>query len=177
MTDFRMNDHSEALLLKVHPALAAKVRQMADILKGEGIPIIVSAGLRTVEQQHNLWLIGRNEQGQVINKKDIVTKANGGQSWHNFGCAVDCDPDDPTKAGFQIDWNADHPQWKRMEEVGVSLGLTSGANWKRIVDAPHFQLTGRFPENAPNDEARELYRVGGLEAVWNEIVVPEEIPA
>src|SRR5262249_39788251 len=107
------------------------------------------------------------EQGRTTPGR-IVTNAPGGHSWHNFGCAVDLYPFNPDGT---IDWNSSHPQWKRMEEVGVSLGLTSGANWVRLVDAPHFQLTGRFPENAPDDEARMIYQDEGAQAFWNEVAV------
>lgn len=124
------------------------------------IALVVSAGARTWAEQHALYLQGRSLSGE------IVTDADGGQSWHCLGCAVDCEPE--VKDGA-IDWNASHPQWKRMEAVGVSLGLTTGANWIRLVDAPHFQLTGRFPVNAPNDEARQVYQNEGAQAFWKEV--------
>jgi peptidoglycan LD-endopeptidase CwlK len=151
---------SEAKLQNVAPALAGKIRQMAEMLSQEGITIRVVQGLRTWAEQNALY-----DQGRAVPGK-IVTNAKGGQSWHNFGCAVDCVVMNPDGT---VDWNADHPQWKRMEAVGVSLGLTSGANWTRLVDAPHFQLTGRFPEGAPNDEARQIYLDQGAAAFWQDV--------
>jgi peptidoglycan L-alanyl-D-glutamate endopeptidase CwlK len=157
-----MNAASLGYLQNVNPVLAQKIQQMADMLALDPQPItlIVMAGQRTWADQDKLYAQGRTAPG------NIVTDAPGGYSWHNFGCAVDCAPEviDGT-----IDWNADHPQWKRMEAVGESLGLTSGATWTRLVDAPHFQITGQFPEDAPNDEARQIYQNEGAEAFWQQV--------
>jgi len=153
---------SSARLQNVMPWLALQVSQMADILALDSPPIklVVSAGLRTWSEQNALYAQGRTTPGKV------VTNAQGGYSWHNFGVAVDCAPE--VIAGA-IDWNAAHPQWQRMEAVGVSLGLTSGANWVRLVDAPHFQYTGRFAEAVPDDEARQILANEGMEAFWMEV--------
>jgi peptidoglycan L-alanyl-D-glutamate endopeptidase CwlK len=157
-----MNTSSEARLQQVNPALAAKIHALAAQLLTEGIVIIVMQGMRTWAEQDALYAQGRTTPGK------IVTNAKGGQSYHNLGCAVDCAP---LIHDTSVDWNANHPQWKRMEELGVSLGLVSGANWVRLVDAPHFQLTGRFPVGAPNDEARQLFQQSP-ETLWNEINKP-----
>jgi len=156
-----MNPHSEALLSKVNPILAAKVRSMAETLAAQGITIIVVQGLRTIAEQDALYAQGRTTPGK------IVTNAKGGQSYHNFGLACDCAPENPDGS---IDWNASHPTWKAMEAEAVKVGLVSGANWVRFVDAPHVQLTGKFPEGAPDTEVRELYAKGGLQGVWDAIV-------
>lgn len=158
-----MDAASEARLQNIMPQLADKIRQMAEILALDPAPIklVVSAGLRTWAEQDALYAQGRTTLGK------IVTNAPGGHSWHNFGCAADCEPE--IKDGV-IDWNASHPQWKRMETVGISLGLTSGATWTRLVDAPHFQLTGRFPEGAPDEEARQIYKNEGAQAFWQEVM-------
>jgi peptidoglycan LD-endopeptidase CwlK len=154
-----MDSVSAARLAMVYPDLAEKVMQMDEMLEQEGIVIRVVQGLRTWQEQDKLYAQGRTESGKV------VTNAPGGHSYHNFGLAVDCAP---FMAGDEqaLDWNAAHPSWKRMEAVGVSLGLVSGANWIRLVDAPHFQLTGRFPEAGPDDELRQIWRDGGNGAVW-----------
>ena len=166
-----MDSVSEAKLGLVMPALADKIRKMAEMLALEGLEIRVTQGLRSWNEQQLLYLKGRAYMGgklTVVNKRDVVTNCPGGHSYHNFGMAVDCAPDDPTKPGYQIDWNAEHPQWKRMEDVGRSLGLTCGADWRSFPDAPHFQLVGRFPEGSPSDEVRQLFKDGGMVAVWKE---------
>jgi len=162
-----MNIASQTRLAQVYPRLADLIEKLSTRCILEGFYITVAQGLRTVEEQQALYEQGRTTPGK------IVTNAQGGHSWHNFGLAVDCYPED---SDGKVDWNADHPHWKTMERIGVSLGLTSGANWVRIVDAPHFQITGRFPVGAPDDEVRELYKQGGLQAVWDavEASLPKE---
>jgi peptidoglycan LD-endopeptidase CwlK len=155
---------SEARLAEVYPPLADKIRTMSEMLSTENIDIRVVQALRTWAQQDALYAQGRTVPG------NIVTNVQGGCSYHNFGLAVDCvpsiyGPDQP----FNPDWNPQHPTWKRMEAVGVSLGLDSGAEWRSFPDAPHFQLTGSYPENEPNDTVRQLFKDDGMTVLWASI--------
>lgn len=138
----------------VNPALSVLIVQMADSL---GTAFRVVQGLRTWAEQDTLYAQGRTAPGE------IVTNARGGQSWHNLGCAVDLVPMDPTP-----DWNLAHPAWQAMLTCGVALGLTEGAKWCH-PDNPHFQLTGRFPANAPDDEARQIYQNSGAQALYDAV--------
>lgn len=159
-----MDAVSEARLQLIWPVLAAKIRTMVTMLEQEGIEIRVVQGLRSWTEQDALYAQGRTAPGK------IVTNCKGGDSYHNFGMATDCvpsqfAPDQP----YNPDWNSSHPLWQRMEAVGISLGLTAGANFRSFPDAPHFQLTGQFPIGAPDDELRQIFKNGGMEAVWQEI--------
>lgn len=129
---------------------------MAIQLEAEGIVIRVTQSLRPWATQEALYAQGRTAPGS------IVTNAEPGFSWHNFGLAVDVAPFD----GALPDWNITHPVWQRLVSVGDSLGLLSGAEWRTFPDWPHFQLTGRFPVT-PDDEVRYLFKEGGLQAVWD----------
>ncbi len=172
-----MNTASQDRLAQVAPFLSLRTYQLSTRCIPEGFMITVAEGLRTWEYQHDLWLKGRNPDGSYIDPihhKGVVTNADAGHSWHNYGLAVDCDV---VEKDGKIDWNPEHPHWKTMERIGVGLGMTSGANWIRLQDAPHFQITGRFPVGAPDDEVRELYKTGGLAAVWAavEASMPQEV--
>lgn len=158
-----MDAISEARLSLVWPVLAEKIRGMAAMLELEGIEIRVVQGLRTWAEQDALYAQGRTTKGI------IVTNARGGQSWHNFGLAADCVPSQfGTGQIYNPDWNNAHPSWIRMETVGQSLGLTSGASWRSFPDAPHFEDTnGVFPQGSPNDEAKQLFVSRGIQAVWD----------
>lgn len=159
-----MDPLSEVRLRDIYPALADKVRKMAEILAGDSIEIRVTQALRTWGEQQALYEQGRSREGK------IVTNCQAGHSYHNFGLAVDCCPSLYLPGQpFAPDWNADHPTWKRMEAVGQSLGLDSGATWRTFKDAPHFQLTGRFPEGSPTDEIRDMFHVAGMQAVWDAV--------
>lgn len=164
-----MDAQSAAKLSLINPLVADKIRQLALILAGEKIDIRVTQGLRSWTEQNVLYAKGRDAQGIVVNKAEVVTNCPGGHSWHNFGMAVDVVPDAiPDDGKFTPDWNASHPSWQRIVAVGTSLGLNSGATWRTFKDYPHLQLTGRFPIGAPNDEVRQLFKDGGMQAVWDE---------
>lgn len=161
-----MDSISETRLAAVYPELATKIRQIAEQLASEGIYIRVTAGLRTVEEQDSLYAQGRTSPGQV------VTNARGGQSYHNFGMAVDCIPSvNDVNLPYEPDWNDSHPAWKRMIELAEAAGLNCGADWVHFKDMPHFQLTGKWPIGAPPDEALNLVNQS-FQAVWDEAYGP-----
>ena len=159
MAAMKLDPHSEAKLAQVHPELASKVRQLAEMLHLEGIEFRVTQGLRTWAEQAKLYAQGRTAPGKR------VTDAEPGESWHNFGLAIDLAPDDPKLPGYQPDWNAKHPAWKRLVAVGESLGLRSGKAWN---DLPHFELTGRWGTK-PDQEVLQLFEGGGIAAIWAEV--------
>jgi peptidoglycan L-alanyl-D-glutamate endopeptidase CwlK len=158
-----MDSFSEKLLAEIHPALAEKVRSMAELLALENITIRVTTALRSWKEQAALYAEGRDAQGNIVNPKQVVTHAKAGTSWHNYGLGVDVAPFD----GGIPDWNASHPAWKRIIAVGESVGLVSGSRWRTFPDCPHFQLTGRLPVS-PDDAVRAAYETGGQEAVWDD---------
>ena len=154
-----MDTISEERLSQVHPMLAMKIRQMADILASDDPPttLRVTQGLRTWSEQAVLYAQGRSAPGRV------VTNAEPGSSWHNFGLAVDVVPLD---LQHLPDWNTSHPIWQRIVSVGTGLGLVAGAQFRTFVDYPHFQLTGKWPAS-PDLEVRETYGQSGIGGIWN----------
>lgn len=144
---------SEGRLSLVAPALAAKVRQLANVLS---FPIRVTQGLRSWNEQQALYDQGRTAPGK------IVTNAKPGTSWHNYGMAVDVVPMDRLP-----DWNINHPNWQTIHSAAKALGFVCGADFRTFPDWPHLQLTGRFPDS-PDDEVRLIFKCGGMEEVWKE---------
>jgi peptidoglycan L-alanyl-D-glutamate endopeptidase CwlK len=165
-----MDEVSEARLADLYPGLADKVRQMASMLAAEDIYIRVTAGLRTVAEQDELYAKGRTAPGS------IVTNVRGGFSWHNFGLAVDLVPGVIGLDPWQPDWKAVESNggksltssYIRMVTVASSLGLQCGALWEHFKDYDHFQMNGQFPVAEPNDEVRQLAS-GGIEKIWDQI--------
>lgn len=156
-----MDALSESRLSEVHPRLAERVRQMAELLQAENITIRVVQSLRSWDNQQALYDEGRDANGTIIDRSKVVTNAKPGHSYHNFGLAVDVAPFD---AGIP-DWNANHPAWKRIVAVGQSVGLISGSTWRAFPDWPHFQMTGFLPAS-PDDAIRDAYHRGGIQGVW-----------
>ncbi len=160
-----MDSISEIRLKNVHPMLARKIRQMADILAVDRPPVTlrVTQGLRTWGEQAQLYAQGRSATGR------IVTNAEPGHSYHQFGLAVDVVP---LGLDGQPDWNTTHPIWQRIVSVGQNLGLTAGAQFRSFPDYPHFQLTGKLPAS-PDLEVRESFGQSGLPGIWKETGLEE----
>ncbi len=173
---------SEARLLAVHPVLADRVRQQAKILEPQGVPFRVIQGLRSWATQAGLFAKGRTVPGEPCQHNGvlvplgscqahplgvIVTKAPPGYGYHEYGLAVDNAPDDPTKPGYQPDWDASHLSYVKMISAGQSVGLAPGGLWRTFPDAPHFQPQ-ELPVT-PTDEMRQLLKDGGHLAVWESI--------
>ena len=157
-------------LAQVHPALSHKISTLESIMSE---PIGVTQGLRTSKEQLALYSQGRNGLAFVNQLRQAVgwspltdtenvrvTDAPPGFTWHEFGLAVDVVP---FESNGQPDWDEQHPVWQEIVTKGTGLGLTSGKSWK---DEPHLQLTGIFPVAAPTDAVRQLFKQGGLPAVW-----------
>lgn len=124
-------ERAEKKLVGVHPLVATKARQLIEQAYREGINVIITQGLRTVEEQNELYAQGRTKPGK------IVTNARGGYSYHNFGLAFDFAV---LNADGSVNWNVDK-KWKRVGALGKSLGLEWGGDWKKFKDYPHFQYT------------------------------------
>lgn len=90
------------------------------------------------------------EQNALYNAKPQVTKAKGGQSYHNYGLAIDIvllvDKDGngtnetaswDVKRDFDDDGKAD---WMEIVAIFKRHGWEWGGDWK-FYDAPHFQKT------------------------------------
>lgn len=115
------------------------------------------SGYRSVPEQNELYAQGRTKPGQ------IVTKAKGGQSWHNWGVAGDsCRDKDVTRAGLQMDWDMD--SYAILAEEAKKLGLDAGYYWK-FKDAPHVQLDVA-KHGITLDAVNQIYNKGGIKAVW-----------
>ena len=130
----------------LHPKLRKEVEQLID--KAEAgfpstIAIRIVQGLRTFEEQDKLYAQGRTLRG------NRVTNSRGGQSYHNYGLAIDFallyDKDangtwetlswDVAK-DFDKDGLAD---WMEVVNIFEEAGYTWGGRFSSIPDAPHFE--------------------------------------
>ena len=131
----------------IHPKLRDEVLaiydEISEALTGKAICRFTHT-LRTFAEQNKLFAQGRTAPGK------IVTRARGGQSYHNYGLAIDIvllvDRDGngtfesalwDTKSDFDQDGRAD---WMEVVDVFKRHGWEWGGDW-RFVDAPHFQKT------------------------------------
>ena len=145
-----MNTASENRLKKVHPELAKRITFLIQALANEGYTIEVVQGLRTFAEQDELFKQGRSKPGQ------IVTRAKGGQSNHNYGLAVDLCP----FVNGKPQWN-DNQGFFRIGVEAARLGLEWGGGWKKFIDKPHVQMP-KFSIA----QCLACYKKGGLPNVW-----------
>jgi len=131
----------------LHPALRDEAKEIyAEIcerLTGKAL-CRFSHTLRTFAEQDALYAQGRTAPGK------IVTKAKGGQSWHNFALAIDIvllvDKDgngsyESASWDTATDFDNDNsPDWDEVVYVFGLYGWEWGGNWK-FKDTPHFQKT------------------------------------
>ncbi|MCH2044282.1 MAG: M15 family metallopeptidase [Saprospiraceae bacterium] len=87
-----------------------------------GIKLRVTSALRTIAEQDALYAKGG------------VTQARGGQSYHNYGLAIDVVE---IKNGQPI-WS--NPNWGKIAAIGKRFGFAWGGDWKKFIDKPHFEI-------------------------------------
>lgn len=129
----------------MHPKLRDEASELYDEIVASltgGAICRFAYTLRTFAEQDALFAQGRSKPGKV------VTNAKGGQSYHNYGLAIDIvlilDKDKngtfetaswDLKSDFDGDKKAD---WMEVVQVFKRYGFEWGGDWK-FVDAPHFQ--------------------------------------
>lgn len=129
-----MDKNSQSKILTLHVNAQAWAKAHLEALnKYSGLPRgwsfrIVSAH-RTWAEQDKLYAQGRSAPGNV------VTKARGGQSNHNFQIAWDIG-----LFNNHGEYLGDHHLYRAVGHIGVALGLDWGGNWKSFQDAPHYQV-------------------------------------
>jgi peptidoglycan L-alanyl-D-glutamate endopeptidase CwlK len=132
----------------IHPKLRIELRkiyfEICDALTGNLGCRFVQV-FRSFKEQDALFAQGRNG-----NDGDVVTDAKGGQSYHNYGLAVDfCliwDKDKSGKiSGDEIVWNRNTDidkdsvsDWMEVVRIFLKYGWKWGASFK---DYPHFEKT------------------------------------
>jgi peptidoglycan LD-endopeptidase CwlK len=128
----KVDDRSEGVIETLLPEVQPYARALVTKAAASGIAIKVISGLRTYDEQNDLYAQGRTKPGK------IVTNARGGYSNHNFGIAFDIGVFEGSR---YVD---ESPKYKAVGVLGTDLGLEWGGNWKTIQDEPHFQLRPKW---------------------------------
>lgn len=114
--------------------LFPRVKYLAERLlnecKEQGINIKITQTYRDKEYQDYLYAQGRTRSG------NIITNARGGYSFHNFNPSFAFDVCINSKSdAYNIEL------LNKVGQIGKSIGLEWGGDFKSIVDRPHFQYT------------------------------------
>lgn len=112
------------------PIVKQKAEEFLAKCKEAGIDVAITSTYRSVDEQNALYAQGRTTDGHVI------TNAKGGQSIHNYRCAMDFCP----MTNNTLNWN-DKSLFTKVGEIGESVGLEWGGRWASFLDLPHLQYT------------------------------------
>ena len=125
---------------KLHPIVRDEVKKIiaeCDAALTGKAKIRITQGLRTFDEQAQLYAIGRTKAGKK------VTNAKAGQSIHNYGLAVDmCLIINGKTASWDTakDWDDDKiADWYECVKIFAKHGWEWGGNWKTFKDLPHFE--------------------------------------
>lgn len=123
---------TEDRISKLHPIVAKKATEVVNQARAEGIRVIITQGLRTMDEQAALYAQGRTTPGA------IVTNARAGYSYHNYGLAFDYALLDDNGV---VSWDV-NDKWKRVAAIGKGKGFDWGGDWTgTLIDYPHLEMT------------------------------------
>ncbi|MUT65250.1 M15 family peptidase [Paenibacillus sp. NEAU-GSW1] len=124
---------------QLHPIVAAKTDKLIAQTASIGITILITDDARSNEEQDALYEQGRTTDGP------IVTNVRGGDSYHNYGLAVDFAlltvEDNTVVWDMEYDGNGNgNADWMEVVAIAKKLGFTWGGDWKSFRDYPHLQM-------------------------------------
>jgi peptidoglycan L-alanyl-D-glutamate endopeptidase CwlK len=124
----RFDPMTERHLRTLQPRAQEAARGFMRRVTDAGFQVRIISGTRTYGQQDALFAKGRTLPGNV------VTKAKGGKSNHNFGIAWDIGVFDNGR------YLGESPLYDRVPATGLAPGIEWGGNWTSFKDRPHYQL-------------------------------------
>lgn len=115
----------------LHPRLQSIIEQLKLACEKEGLPLLITETLRTVQEQDDLYAQGRTKPG------NIVTNATGKSmlSQHQWGIAFDFCRNIKGK-----EYDDKDKFFEKVAALGKKLGLGWGGDWISFVDKPHLYL-------------------------------------
>lgn len=142
----------------LHPHLRDEAKQIySDICEalGNGVICRFTHTFRSIDEQNKLYAKGRTLPGQK------VTNAKGGQSYHNYGLAIDIVLIVNNKATWERgqDFDKDgQPDWMEVVRIFKSYGWGWGGDFVTFKDYPHFEKTfGYTPSQLKGRSFSDIY--------------------
>ncbi|WP_462411627.1 M15 family metallopeptidase [Neobacillus sp. Marseille-QA0830] len=123
---------------ETYPAVKEQFGLLVQQASVKGIAVVITDGYRSLEEQERLYEKGRTTAGE------IVTNAKGGESYHNYGLAIDFalnTPSGKTIWDMKYDGNKNGmADWTEVVGIAKSLGFEWGGDWEQFPDYPHLQM-------------------------------------
>lgn len=115
----------------LHPIVRQATEELIKRCKARGIDILITQAYRSKEEQDALYAQGRTKPGK------IVTNAKGGESYHNYGLAIDFCLLENGKAVWEV-----NDKWMAVVAEAKKLGFAWGGDFKgSFKDYPHLEMT------------------------------------
>lgn len=114
----------------LHPTVEKMAREFIKKCKEAGIEVLITSTLRDFASQDALYAQGRTKPGAK------VTNAKAGQSFHNYGVALDF----VVMKGGVCQWN-DTKGFKKCGEIAESLSFEWAGRWSSFPEQAHIQYT------------------------------------
>ncbi len=121
-------------LSDLHPKLQGPAYQWLRACADTGLDILVTCTYRSPEEQERLYAQGRSEPGR------IVTNAKPGESYHNYGLALDFVPLVDGKPTWKTT-GLDLEMWELAGGLAEEHGFEWAGRWSRFKEFPHIQMT------------------------------------
>lgn len=190
MTDRRR----EREISLVHRGLYARVQEVDEVCDAEGVDILFYCGLRTPQRQAELYRAGRSlaaierkaKQLEALGYEGLAallmgtppqpgrsgskTCAAPGESWHQYGLAVDAAPITWRGKRMVCLWDTRRyaREWNIYGSAAGKAGLTWAGDWTYFREFPHIQMTrpgARNPlKTLDRDHVRNALRKFNVEA-------------
>ncbi|WP_423991126.1 M15 family metallopeptidase [Mesobacillus sp.] len=122
----------------LHPKVQQNKETLIQQAADKGIRVIVTDGFRSFQDQDMLYEKGRSADGS------IVTHAKGGESFHNFGLAIDfalLTAEGKAIWDIAYDGNGNaQSDWMEVVALAKELGFEWGGDWTHFKDYPHLEM-------------------------------------
>lgn len=126
----------------LHPVVAEKRDRLVSLSRDKGINILITDEFRSSKEQDALYRQGRTADGP------IVTTVQGGESYHNYGLAIDfalLSPEGKALWDLEYDGNGNgQADWMEVVAIAKRLGFAWGGDWESFKDNPHLQMDFGF---------------------------------
>lgn len=124
-------------LYDLRPVVRDKMIEFIERYRARGFDLLITCTYRSAAEQDALYALGRTKPGKR------VTNAKGGNSYHQYGVAVDIVPLMDGKPLWQTHDRKNKllPAWQAVCEVAAELGIEWAGNWKSFKEYAHLQYT------------------------------------
>lgn len=123
---------------ELHPIVEEKKEELVRKTDEIGISIIITDSFRSATEQNAIYQQGRETEGT------IVTYAKGGESYHNYGLAIDFalqTSENNIIWDLEYDGNQNgESDWMEVVKIAKDLGFSWGGDFTRFKDYPHLQM-------------------------------------